>query len=285
MKRFIPATAMRPGFTLLEALMALALSSMLLVAVVAAIDLSIRMSVATPRSLHSAERSAALMRIVATDLRRMEPLELDLEPSKSSHWSKISVVGDEWEGLIGAETWLAGRLGAAAVQPSHANDERMVEQLESGGLWFVYSNPDSPRDTFLTSSAPHWLAVVLQDARSSQGITRLIASEAGISDHSLRTSDRGARSCEIFAFDLRCRFRYHDGKTWSSEWNSRVRRSLPQSIEITLSPSDGGIHDETGSLDALNNQCWKRVVSLADRSTRKGSAAFSPRNSEAGLRR
>lgn len=279
MKRtFHSPRATRGGFTLFEVMMALALSAMLLAAVLAALDLAIRMSVATPRSLQSAERSAALLRALAADLRRIDaPREISAADARTR-----SVTDErDVDGLLGGDTWIAGRIREPLALPTESRD-RSTSQAGSGAAWFVYGCSPSGRGGFSLPAALRRPACLSGRLPEFEGIARIHARDDGDLARSEKGADRGGPSCEPLASDLRCRFRYHDGLEWLSEWN---RRELPVSIEITLEPADSPRAQDRSEAESSKEHAWRMVVSLADRTPTGTQRPQSERSWMVGGRR
>jgi prepilin-type N-terminal cleavage/methylation domain-containing protein len=249
------------GFTLLEVLMALALTGMVMVAVFAALDLSIRMSQAAPDSLYRHERATALLHSIERDLLQVEPIEAALPqtlgstPRRPLADSRIVLRPPLVGGVIGGHDWIAVRV-VPPVDPLRP----VTKQLDPAA-WVLYATLEEGR---IPALSPRLLSDVFPSITSSRSKEGVIRSQA--EDTQRRIASAGSRSeepalTELLTSELQSTFRYFDGQIWHEAWNSRERNALPIAVEVTLQePSRGSSTAPDKELSAP----WRLHVSLAD---------------------
>ena len=234
MKPLTRSLASRCAFTLIETLLALALSSALLVAVFSLVDSTVTYHVTGSDQVLVSQRTIGLLHDLRFDVRAVQadphwnavpelPTDFDarLENVSPRLNSQLQLADMEKFAepirLAGQSDWLLLTLGQASPRwPGDANNhQQIVWSLGGRGAINVNTHDNNGRAT--TQLIPGLAQATLIRTRipTSSGKTTAVQSDFVIA-----------------ADDLRFRF-LADGR-WHSSWNSSTEKRLPDAVEVNL---------------------------------------------------
>ncbi|MCA9249074.1 MAG: prepilin-type N-terminal cleavage/methylation domain-containing protein [Planctomycetales bacterium] len=265
----------RTAFTLLEVVLAIALSAVVLLLVAEAIRLQLRMVDVGRTELEEAQLARAVLRRMADDLAAAvyaEPPDLtaveDLAATGISS-TETDETSDETDDL-------ANSLAPPDVPGLYGNQTELqidisrLPRLDEYLPQFAATSADLPSDlktitwhlkhvgaAEAASAAPQVLPTLTNTASNSGGLFRraldrsaaLFAVENGTADR-LNPND-APLAPEV----TQLAFRYFDGSQWSSEWDSAERGGLPMAVEIAIA---------IRSTNGPTNPRMLDIVSVAD---------------------
>ncbi len=228
----------RHAFTLLETILALALSSFLLVVVFSLVDTTARYHVSGNDQILASERLLGLLQDMRFDLRALhdnpawhrddrapvvDEVELEIARLTQQFQLKELVAAAEPITFVGDRQWMVisllspnPRMGTDKVYPQ---PQQVVWMTGSQEQTVVPTHDDNGR--VLTTKIP---------SLSSGVLWRVELDGLPTSSGRLRpTRVADINSCEL---------RYFDGQRWHASWNSTNRKALPRAIEVNLLPKD-----------------------------------------------
>lgn len=265
----LPRRANTHGISLLEVLLALALTALLLAGVYVALDLSWRYSVAGQDDVERAQVARAVLQEIQRNVRS---LVYAFDPKQPQDVTETS------ERLPKVAPALAVRAGGTSSSDSdfrHSPKKKNKPSLPplalvgdaQGLLLHIHAvaapGPDEPypadrdyspqrrvlfvayghvRSGQFTSSVVQRLSPggALQEAarRSQDGLLRCEMAEGPVTTADWSVALRNAsllqgRDLQVSEIDL-VRFRYFDGRAWLETWDNVAQTTLPQAIEISL---------------------------------------------------
>jgi prepilin-type N-terminal cleavage/methylation domain-containing protein len=258
----------RSGFTLVEVLLALALSGILIAAVVSSLDLYRRLSSAGQRDVARARLARALFDRVNDDVRSVAFLPPEEEASTSSGdeqaaaeegateepaEEEVEIVVDPDAEFVSGSVGLAGDMFTLVLhtnQPDRSEATALFtldELLQIGGR-----TSDQRSVTYFVAQqgmpglqgvvAERLIAAMpledqrLLDASQPLGLVRLDGDRLSISlADDTGNLDALAEGAQLLAPEVRTlTFQYYDGTLWWPEWDSVAYGRLPRAIEVTL---------------------------------------------------
>lgn len=224
----------RRGFTLVETLLALALSSTLLVIVFSLIDSTLTYHVTGTDQVLVSQRLIGLMQDLRSDMRAVQAdphwqaipaqqtiLDEQLEAAKTRLTSQLQVENLERFAepirLNGQRDWLLLTLGYA--NPRWPNDSQVVQQvvwsLGDRGSLTVTTHDDRGRGT---------TQVIPGNAQASLTRTRIVAN----------TKPKPSIQSEPVIAASGLAFRFLKNGRWYAAWNSSSEKSLPDAVEVSV---------------------------------------------------
>ena len=250
--RYTPA--MRGGFTLLEVLLAVALTALVLGIVVMAIDFHLRVAVLGRTEVEQAQLARAVLQRIATDIRNTitansssgtasptsastssdstdeQTEETSVDSSESPSVSSLDAPGPRsMPGLYGSNTWL--QLDVSHLpRPDQLHqwittesDSSLVDRLSDVRTVFYSLAHESEFDTATLPEEAVGLLRYEQDrATALQATEQARLTETGVSS-------------EPFAPEVAAiRFRYLRGAEMADRWDTEEAGGLPTAVEIVL---------------------------------------------------
>ncbi len=252
----------RSGFTLLELILALALSVILLALLGTAIQVYLRGSNSARESVEEAALARNLLQMIATDLRGTVRIN-----------SVDTSTVEQLAGVSGAASAASAAGGGGAGGTSTANEANEEDQnatadppLQPGLIGDRYTlQVDVSRlpriDQYQTGAegelsqvaeAPSDIKTITYYVRGGN-VSELVTTTSGATDNANGLARRSVdRAVSLWALEnggsdvLAARedflasevtemiFRYYDGTEWADEWDSELRGDLPVAVEITL---------------------------------------------------
>ncbi len=257
-------TSLRPGFTLLEVVIALALCLVLLSAVYGALELYARYSTAGREQIERMQVARAVLRRMTSDVQSIvfQVPEATGEEDAAAAEEGMSAAGESTSGSQSGSQAGRGETGSGdesiVVEESEdaytGTSVGLIGDLRT--LMLHISRPvrnvtylpiaDAERVTMRTSdqiSVSYFLAesggAGLSDAVSQltgSGLARLDGDRFAIehADVEQETDVLAAEAKIVAAEVVDLQFRYWDGTLWAETWDSVALGALPQAIEVTL---------------------------------------------------
>ncbi len=224
----------RGGFTLVEVVLALGLSTLVVTILAMAIHVQLRASEVGRRGVEEAQLARALLHRIAQDLRglvRYEPADLSkLVTTTSSSSDTSSDSSDKLAPmLVGTLTRLEVDVSYVPGTDQFLEMSRYVEGSTSANrpsdmktvAWFMAEEAGGMVD--LGSQARHGL--VRRDLDRS--VTRWASDQGQL--------DQLEQGLEPIAPEVTAvEFRYYDGTEWLETWDSQEEDGFPLAVEITL---------------------------------------------------
>ena len=289
----------RIGFTLIEVLIALGLSVALLTLVYAAIELSWRYQTAGQDEMRSGQVSRAVLKMLREDVESIafQLPEDDEEETDEEEETVMSATSDS-EGTTDDEDSTSG--GTSATD---------TETIVFGGLSESGTPPTfgligNAETLYLSVSRPARdlsYGGVISDTEVPMRTSDLLRVTSGLADTSTGLTGSASRGFARREFDLfsatayapglstqdviaseitAIEFRYFDGLSWYSEWDSFVNAQLPAAIEVSLQfelpireGAFGQLTPETNGTSRRTRVFWTRstiALPLADRQLSQG---------------
>lgn len=231
-----PRSSLQAGFTLLEVLVALALSTVLMVAVYAALDLYWQYSIAGRDEVARMQVARALFNRIELDLRcvlyRAEAAATSTAAADTESTDITIQVSDPTESAMASDSGLFGDAGTLMFhisQPSRTLDYApfgsqpgsRTSDLQTVS-WFVarkgaggLQGAVAEREEGLTRSAGDRLSTEMAD---DSGNMSLLVGQAKV----LAPEVSGVQ------------FEYFDGAAWQSTWDSTQSAGLPRAVRVIL---------------------------------------------------
>jgi type II secretory pathway pseudopilin PulG len=257
------------GFTLLELLLATAMAAVLLLGIWSLFSMYTRLFEKGQNTAEQAQLVRALLKQLSDDLHAalQDPTPgQPQQPRGPVAVRRFALFGTEAELRFdvlqitpfgGSLTPTADAAGFSAVRGGSLQPAALKEPLRAPELRTVYyrfepvanAAAEQPAGTSLPSATPGL------SRRELDFETPYLADEAEIGGLSpadgplSSTPSLGGDEKELMVVDpnddsvmlapevVECRFRYFDGSSWSSQWNSLSRKSLPVAVEVTLEVS------------------------------------------------
>ncbi|MDG2380801.1 MAG: prepilin-type N-terminal cleavage/methylation domain-containing protein [Pirellulaceae bacterium] len=261
----------KPGFTLLEVVLAVALTAIIATMIASAIDYHLRQLTVRRTQIEEAQIARAVLKQIADDLRGTVVY-------RPADFSTVEQLSDTFEGaealLAGEETIdemeadeeldstadsdLSSSSIAASVPGLFGNESQLqidvsrIPRPEEYSLLTEFGDPseiitlgDVKTISYFTVSDPQQFAgsnlgqnfgVATDEAAPSTGLARRIIDRA----ESRWASENGLgalidQNMDVFAPEITAiQFAYFDGLEWSTEWDSEQRGGIPVAVEITL---------------------------------------------------
>ena len=243
------------GFTLIEVMLALALSSLVLMAVATAIDIHLRLLDSGRTQVEEAQLARAVLRRIADDLRSTirhksgetaeivpdtgsldgmsdgEPSE-ELENEDSMDDPAESDAPESVPGLYGnivqlkIDTSRLPRIDQFDGQVSDGSEGLIVDHVSDIKTVTYYVNDEqSAQAANSLEPVPGGTGLV---RREQDRATALWAAEGGMLDESESLQEPLAPEV------AKIQFQYHDGVEWLEEWDSAEQEDLPKAVKITV---------------------------------------------------
>lgn len=289
----------RSGFTLIEVLIALGLSVALLTLVYAAIELSWRYQTAGQDEMRTGQVSRAILRMLREDVESIafqlpedeeeeSDDELDTVMSATSGSEGTSDEEDSSSSSTTAtdtETIVFGGLSESGTPPTFG----LIGNAET--LYLSVSRParDLSYGSVISDSE---VAMRTSDLlRVTYGLADMSASLTGSASPGFARREFDLFSATAFAPGLSAEdviapeitaieFRYFDGLSWYSDWDSFANAQLPAAIEVSLQyelpireGAFGQLTPETSGTSRRTRVFWTRstiALPLADRQLSQG---------------
>lgn len=266
-----PAPSREAGFTLLEVLVALGMSVVLVSGIYAALNLYIRVTQEDATVLERSRVSRAVFRQMSRDIQSVlfripeetnstdETTETSTSESSSTtegdststtetETTEIDSVVDPEAAMTSTSVGLIGDAGKLTLHISRPARDMQYAALADGAGVAARTSDLLSVTYFLADAASSGLEgavgqLAQQDAGESQltssgtlGLARLAGDRMAIEYADLEADvDSLAAAAKVIAPEVTSlEFRYFDGLTWQSEWDSVASERLPNAVEITL---------------------------------------------------
>ena len=259
MKPLNSSVTSRPAFTLIETILALALSSALLVAVFSLVDSTVTYHVTGSDQVLVSQRTIGLLHDLRFDVRAVQA---------DPHWQAIPELPSDFdERLELAKTRLNSQLQLADME-KFAEPIRLAGQGDWLLLTLAQANPRWPGDAnnyqqIVWSLGGRGAITVTTHDDRGRATTQLIPSvpqAALIRTRLPATSENRSTvlsNVVIAADDLRFRF-LADGR-WRASWNSSTEKRLPDAVEVNLKLT-GDTENRTWIIDTASLHGLAKVV-------------------------
>lgn len=224
----------RSAFTLIETLLALALSSALLVAVFGLVDSTVTYHVTGSDQVLVSQRTIGLLRDLRFDVRAVQA---------DPHWQAIPELPTDFdERLEAAKTRLNSQLRIADME-KFAEPIRLAGQGDWLLLTLAQANPRWPGDAtnfqqIVWSLGGRGSINVATHDNNGRATSQLVPSvpQAALVRTRIPTTSGKPSAVQsnvvVAAVDLRFRF-LADGR-WHTSWNSSTEKRLPDAVEVNL---------------------------------------------------
>ena len=279
----------RPGFTLLEALLAVALTAIIAGLIASAIDFHLRQLTVRRTQIEEAQIARAVLRRIADDLRAavvyrpadfssVEELNATMEEADALLSGEASLDDEDTGDGTTEETTAVEDLAASAVPSANPGlfgnqyeiqvDVSRIPRYEEFSLMAQYG-ADSQIGSLSDVKTISYFLIDSANA-SSVSITSGIgdpsaaASQGGLARRVVdRASTRYAlengavalldQNIELFAPEITAiQFAYFDGIEWTLEWDSELRGGIPLAVEITVAISPPQLMSATADVDPMD---------------------------------
>ncbi len=295
----------RQAFTLVELILAIALTAVLLVVISTAVEVQLRAFQNATRKTDRDQLVLALLRRVAADLHGA------LGPAAAQQAATAGASSDEdEEGTDDSAAALADELASTLISSVGETSGPIGLRGESDQLWIdvVRAKPSDPNASdamawFADAPAPEdsgirtilYYVVSSEESTAPEDAERANVRAGGLVRRELvepvasyarqlgLLEDLDTSARPLAAEVLGITFRYHDGNDWCDTWDSATSGELPRAIEIRLLlASDGALASGTSNLselplstdDALADAVeYRLVVSLPIETPDDGSAS------------
>ncbi|QDT63628.1 type II secretion system protein GspJ [Calycomorphotria hydatis] len=278
-----PHLLRRRAFTLVEVILALALSVVLMAAILSALELTRRLVSTGREEIERAQISRAVFQKISRDLRsvtfRVDSIAAEEEATSTDATDEESTAEEEPEeeatviGGLTAETSLlmasGGLVGdSSALVMQICRPPRL--DFRTNGTAMQSSRVSELQSVSYFIAAPNagGLAGAVGDAFGAVGLSRLSGDRLAIQ----QADEEGnlgllADSSELLAPEITAvYFRYFDGSAWVETWDTSVTRQLPSAVEVTFVyeevDGDAGITNTSSTLTVDADNTWRGVISL-----------------------
>lgn len=261
----------KPGFTLLEVVLAVALTAIIATMVASAIDYHLRQLTVRRTQIEEAQLARAVLRQIADDLRGA----VVYRPADFSTLEALGETFEDAEALISGEqsleeaeaeseltTQTTDDLSSSAVASSapgvFGNESQLqidvsrIPRPEEFSLLAEFGDPSqaaalgdvktvsyfivSDPTQFASSGLGQSFGLADDETAASTGLARRAVDRA----ESRWANENGVaglldQNVDVFAPEITAiQFAYFDGLEWTTEWDSELRGGIPVAVEITL---------------------------------------------------
>lgn len=258
----------KPGFTLVEVLMASALSVVLISTVYLAIDMSWRYSSAGQEEVEQVLIARTLLMRFEKDLHSLMDRDFDdrqqveFEPEDLGRISEHSNMAHVKSGVADRrlnDIEIVGSRDAIVIRPHTTPLQRQgdVDQHSPLVLYAVACNGEVTLPDLSSDILSRSLRMGASSVQSGMVRMELLHDGRG---ETLRPSNAGANS-EVLAEEVSdLRFRFFDGTAWQDEWSGESSRGLPSAVEVTLRLVDATA--ETNAQRGSGFETYRRVIAI-----------------------
>ncbi len=252
--------AIRPGFTLLEVLTALGLSVLLVTAIYGAISTYIRISQGDQGVLERSRVARSLFRQMSLDIQSVifrvsedsatESAESASSSSEATDSGSTEILFSEVDPEAALQSSSVGLIGDSRKLTVHVNRparDMVYDSIQSGyGVGARTSDLQSITYFLADASASGLEGEVGQMAQQGsalsavnsgpQGLARLAGDRMAIEHADLESDVNSlASAAQVLAPEvISLEFRYFDGLSWQTQWDSVAAQRLPNAVEITI---------------------------------------------------
>lgn len=249
-----------PGFTLLEVILAIGLTSLLLAAIYSALDLYWKYTTIGHEQVERAQIARAVFQKLTQDLHSVtyqqqvaaeeessgssseeEAVEIQVtNPDDAYTAGNIGVFGDS-QSLV-MHTSRPGR-PAMLISQNGADSNTQSDLLSVSWFLAVSGSPG------LQGAAGDRFRDMYQSAGGTQGLARLEGDRLAMSkaDESADL-EQLAEQCQLLAPEIgSLQFQYFDGSDWLEVWDSVEYGTVPQAVKVTI-----GFRDASGAEKVLS---------------------------------
>lgn len=252
----------RRGYTLVEILLALALSAVLLGLLGVGLSVQLRVAGASRNALEGTRAARIALRQIATDLRNTIPLT-------NTPYVMGGIVGDHE--TIQMEISHMPLLGFKKTQPE---EDRQLAAAPPGDVRTVHYRISGPDDRI--------------DGRQRNGLLRIECERAALA-WALRQgeSDAWDRLAEELVPEVeKIEFAYYDGRTEYAEWDSIEQGKLPTAVRVAVAVRTSAdrkadnqrnlaVYEELVSLPNLRSTLQQALAEAAGQTTTISSGSSS----------
>lgn len=257
----------RSGFTLLELVLAAALSALILGATLQALLLVSRTQNAGRDAIIHSQLGRNLMRQFEWDLSHLVPLSVEETSSEDTELTdQLATINDQaTDNVVKAEGEVLASLSEMVGTPDRL--EMRIDAVMTESQWkrvFDATVTTSSTNTEVTGMTRRRRVVVWNPLGDGSGIVQVDAANSSLK---ILRQEMGVDSTETITGDVRLTavpevrsitFRYFDGIDWYEDWDSALMAAYPMSIEMTLEMGAEGVNaDKTATIGA--GKVLKRV--------------------------
>lgn len=233
--------AFASGFTLIEVLLAVGLTSLLMAAMYSAMNIYWTTAADSYDEIQRVQIARALLRDIARDIKSVtfteqETMDSEEEESEDELVDADTAMSSYDNGLFGTEKDLVLYISRPARGSDYIDRQEVIDPRDrsSDALIVRY---------FQAESGAGGLAGAMADddqgsfsADDVIGLARMTGDLAGLSlAISMDDIEQQKQASQVIAREVSdLNLRYWDGLEWAVEWDSNVSNTMPQAIEIVL---------------------------------------------------
>jgi prepilin-type N-terminal cleavage/methylation domain-containing protein len=266
----------RAGFTLLEVLVAVALSSMLIAAVYASLNLYWNYSTAGQDEVERAQLARALLRQIELDIRSV------IYKAQADASDSASAMGTGTSGGTGTDSSTTSSDTSTDTSTETAVDPETAYETTTSGLFgnasmlMMHISKPTPELMFLPGAGPadassrtsdlvavaYYVANDMTAGAGTSGLARMEGDRLamGLAAQGGATAASVSR-VQILAPEVTAiQFSYFDGLSWRVDWDSEMLGGIPRAIEVILQV--GPTQSAGSNSDTAGQNMYRLVVFL-----------------------
>lgn len=234
------SNAFASGFTLIEVLLAVGLTSLLMAAMYSALNVYWTTAADSYDEIQRVQIARALLRDIARDIKSVTFTEQETMDSEEEE-SEASVDADTAmssydNGLFGTEKDLVLYISRPARGSDYIDRQEVIDPKDrsSDALIVRYFQAESGAGGLAGAMADDDQGSMSAD--DVIGLARMTGDLAGLSlAISMDDIEQQKQASQVIAREVSdLNLRYWDGLEWAVEWDSNVSNTMPQAIEIVL---------------------------------------------------
>ena len=234
------SNAFASGFTLIEVLLAVGLTSLLMAAMYSAMNVYWTTAADSYDEIQRVQIARALLRDIARDIKSVTFTEQETMDSEEEE-SEASVDADTAmssydNGLFGTEKDLVLYISRPARGSDYIDRQEVIDPKDrsSDALIVRYFQAESGAGGLAGAMADDDQGSMSAD--DVIGLARMTGDLAGLSlAISMDDIEQQKQASQVIAREVSdLNLRYRDGLEWAVEWDSNVSNTMPQAIEIVL---------------------------------------------------
>ena len=232
MKRMLSMSRLQPAFTLIETLLALGLSSVLLLVVFNLIDSTVTYHVTGNDQVLVSQRLIGLLQDLRMDIRSVEA---------DPHWNAVPLQTETLDPRLEAASRMVSQLQLTDLE-KFAEPIRLAGQKDWLMLTLPHANPRWPGDAqrfqqVVWSLSGHGSVTVTTHDDHGRWTTQSIpdlGKPGLIRSRLMEKSQRQVIRPDLVVPAEVLNFRYLSDGRWQTNWNSSSEKRLPDAIEVSL---------------------------------------------------
>ena len=231
----------RRGFTIIEVLLAVGLTSLLMAAMYSAMNIYWVTAADSYDEIERVQVSRSLLRFIARDIKSVtfveqDTMDSDEEESETEDEDAGSEMSSYDNGLFGTDKDLVLYISRPARDKAYVDRQTLVDPSDrsSDAMIIRYFLADSGAGGL--SGAVGSTFADPDSADNIAGLARMQGDLSGLSV-AINTNNMATQeaACELVAREVAdLRFQYWDGLEYQPEWDSTESNAMPQAIEVIL---------------------------------------------------